>query len=66
MNSQHNTQSVQSRHENQKMNGSKCSLTKPNQYVTLNPCLCIVCDNILLNKRKTLFGEEKNLASKNL
>jgi hypothetical protein len=65
MNSQHNkAQSVQSMHENQKMNASKFSLTKAKQYVPLNPCLCVVCDNILLSKLKTLFGEEKSLASK--
>jgi len=67
MNSQHNKpQSVQSRHENQKMNGSNFSLTKTKQYVLLNPCLCIVCDNILLSKLKTLFGEEKKLSKQKL
>jgi hypothetical protein len=29
--------------------------------MALNPCLCVVCDNILLRKLKTLFGEEKSL-----
>jgi hypothetical protein len=59
-----NTQSVQSRHENQKANRSKFSLTNAQQYDPLNPCLWVVCDNILLSKFKTLFGEEKRLASK--
>jgi len=59
INSQNNKpQNVQSRHENQKMNGSYFSLTKTKQYVPLNPCLCVVCDNILLSKLKTLFHEE--------
>jgi len=58
MNSQYNkAQSAQSRHENQKMNGSNFSLTK----AKLNPCLCVICDTILLSKLKTLFGEEKSL-----
>jgi hypothetical protein len=62
MNSQYNkAQSAQSRHENQKMNGSNFSLTKAKQYVLLNPCLCVICDTILLSKLKTLFGEEKSL-----
>jgi hypothetical protein len=67
MNSQHNKpHSVQSRHENQKMNRSKFSLTKTKQYVPLNLCLCVVCDNILLSKLKTLFGEEKKLGKQKL
>jgi hypothetical protein len=65
MNSQHiKAQSVQSMHENQKMNGSNFSLTKAKQYVPFNPSLCVVCDNILLSKLKTIFGEEKSLACK--
>jgi hypothetical protein len=67
MNSQHNKpHSVQSRHENQKMNGSNLSLTKAKKNVPLNLCLCVVCDNILFSKLKTLFGEEKSLVSKSL
>jgi hypothetical protein len=63
MNSQHNIpQNVQNRHENQKMNASIFSLTKTKH----NPCLCVVCANILLNKLKTLFGEEKKLSKQKL
>jgi hypothetical protein len=61
-----NAQSVQSRHENQKMNGSKIFSTKAKQYVPLNPCLCVVCESILSSKLKTLFGEEKDLVSTSL
>jgi hypothetical protein len=65
MNSQHNKpQSAQSTHKNQKMNRSIFSLTKAKQYVPPNPCLRVVCDNILLSKLKILFGEEKSLSSK--
>jgi len=48
------------------MNGSKLSLTKTKQYVPLNPWLCVVHDNILLSKLKTLFGDEKKLSKQKL
>lgn len=59
-----NAQNMQSRQENPSMNGSKFSSTKAKRCEPLNPCLCIVCDNILSSKLKTSLGEEKSEQAK--